>query len=183
MQLVVKDRDIQPGAVGIDWYAAYVKHQHERKVAESLRKKGLEVFLPEQKVVHRWKDRDKAIYVPLFPGYLFLHFNIQDKLQALNTPGIFFLLESAGRACPISGDEIDAIRKALAGGFRIQPHPFVTSGDLVRITAGPLQGITGILTHIKNQYRVVLNVDALRKAVSVEVEIGSVERIQAARRN
>src|SRR5215468_10536446 len=33
------------------WYALYVKHQHEKKVAVLLERKGIEVLLPLQKVV------------------------------------------------------------------------------------------------------------------------------------
>jgi transcription termination/antitermination protein NusG len=160
-----------------EWYAAYVKHHHERKVADLLERKGLEVFLPQQKAVHRWKDRNKTLFLPLFPGYLFLETTLEDKFQILNTPGVFFLVENGGRACPISRQEIESIRRVVEVGAQVQAHPYVSTGDRVMIRSGPLSGVTGILTRFKNQYRVVLTVELLEKAVSIEVEIGNVERI------
>ena len=159
------------------WYAAYVKHQHESKVADLLQRKGVEVLHPQQKVVRRWKDRRKTLLLPLFPSYVFLHSDLQDKVQILNTPGIFFLVESQGRACPIPAGEIDAIRRLVVSGVPAQPHACLASGEGVRIVNGPLTGVTGILTRFKNKYRVVLTVELLQKAVSIEVDLGSLERI------
>jgi transcription termination/antitermination protein NusG len=60
-----------PG-VGLNWYALYTRHQHEKAVAQILTNKGLEVFLPLYSVAHRWQDRTKQLWLPLFPCYVFL---------------------------------------------------------------------------------------------------------------
>ncbi len=177
MPFSVHERAAPPGPLVAEWYAAYVKHQHEKKVAQLLELRGLDVFLPQQKVVHRWKDRNKTLFLPLFSGYVFLNSTLQDEIQILNTPGVFFLVASAGRACPIPRQEIESIRRITESGIQALPHPFVGTGDRVRIFSGPLSGVTGILTRFKNQYRVVLAVELLQQAVSIEVEIGNVERI------
>jgi transcription antitermination factor NusG len=183
MQLASNEREKLQGQLAINWYAAYVKHQHEKKAADLLHRKGVEVFLPQQKVIHRWKDRNKTLFLPLFPGYLFLHCNLQDKFQILNTPGVFFLVENGGRACPIPKQEIDSIRRVTESGVEAQPHPFVSAGDRVRICSGPLSGVVGILTRFKNQHRVVLTVELLQKAVSIEVELANVELTEDCKRN
>jgi transcription antitermination factor NusG len=160
-----------------EWYAAYVKHQHEKKVAELLERKGIEVFLPCQQVSRRWADRNKYLVLPLFPGYVFVRSNLGNKFQMLSTPGVFFMVENAGRACAIPVHEIDSIRRIVEAGVPVKAHPFVTSGDAVRICSGSLSGIIGILDRFKNQYRVILTVQALQKALSVEVEVSNIERI------
>src|SRR5215467_10683562 len=99
-----------------EWYAAYVKHQHEGKAARILERRGIEVLFPQQKTVHRWKDRNKTLFLPLFPRYLFVHCHLSDKSQILSTPGVFFLIENGGRACPIADQEIDSIRRIANGG-------------------------------------------------------------------
>jgi transcriptional antiterminator NusG len=183
MQYAMDERVNLQGQYAAEWYAAYIKHQHEKKAAHLLERKGVEVFLPQQKVIHRWKDRNKAVSLPLFPGYLFLHSDLQDKFEILNTPGVFFLVENAGRACPIPGHEIDSIRRITQSGVKAEAHPFLDTGHQVRICSGPLSGVTGVLTRFKNQYRVVLTVELLQKAVSIEVEIGNVERIGEPKRS
>lgn len=164
------------------WYAAYVKHQHERKAADLLERKGVEVLLPLQKVVRRWKDRQKTLSLPLFPSYLFVHTNLENKWQILNTPGIFFLVVNEGRASTIPLEEIESIRQLVASGQPSQAHPYLASGDRVQICAGPLQGMTGVLDRFKNQYRVVINVELLQMAVSIEVELSNLQQVQIPRK-
>jgi transcriptional antiterminator NusG len=160
------------------WYATYVKHQHEKKTADLLQRKGIEVLLPLQRVVHRWKDRNKTLSLPLFPSYLFVHTNLENKWSILNTPGIFFLVVNQGGDSTIPLDEIESIRRLVASGQPSQAHPYLASGDTVQICAGPLQGMTGILDRFKNQYRVVINVELLQMAVSIEVELSNLRRVQ-----
>jgi len=177
MQNASDSSDGSLGCSSLAWYAAYVKHQHERKTAGLLQCKGFEALLPQQKVVHRWKDRNKTLYLPLFPGYVFVRGDLQQKVQIVNTPGVFFLVESQGRACAIPLQEIEAIRRLAVSGLPAQSHPFLTSGDRVQIRSGPLAGVVGILTGFKNQYRVVLSIELLRKAVSVVVERNNLDVI------
>jgi transcription antitermination factor NusG len=181
MRLPSHTDEIHEPCPDLEWYAAYVKHQHERKAADLLERKGVEVFLPQHKVVRRWKDRNKTIALPLFPGYVFVRTALENKVQILSTPGVFFLVESRGRACPIARPEIEAIRRVMHAGVPAQAHPFVTTGDWVTISSGPLAGITGILTNIKNRFRVILSVQLLQKALSIEVEINNVELLKRAK--
>jgi transcription antitermination factor NusG len=163
----------------ISWYAVYTKHQHEKNAADILAKKGFEVLLPLYKTAHRWKDRSQAVLLPLFPCYVFLQMNLEKKLEALRTPGIFWFVGNGGRASAIPINEIDAIRRATQSPVRLEPHPFLNSGDRVRIKDGALAGLEGYLTRFKNQYRVVLSVELLQKAVAVEVDIATVQPVAA----
>jgi transcription antitermination factor NusG len=178
MQSVAESGHSQVKLNPAGWYAAYVKHQHEKKAADLLQRKGIEVLLPLQRVVHRWKDRNKTLSLPLFPSYLFVHTNLEDKWSILNTPGIFFLVVNQGGDSTIPLDEIESIRRLVASGRPSQPHPYLASGDRVQISAGPLQGLTGILDRFKNQNRVVLTVELLQMAVSIEVELSNLQRVQ-----
>jgi transcription antitermination factor NusG len=175
MQFVRSEHPFDLRETAAHWFAAYVKHQHERKVALLLERRQIEVCLPQREVVRSWKDRTKKILLPLFPGYLFLRSDLRDKFAILNTPGLFFLVESGGRACPIPAHEMQWIRGVAESGIPAEPHVYPCAGDRVRIRKGPLAGLTGTLARLKNQYRVVMTVELLQKALSIEVEIGNVE--------
>jgi transcription elongation factor/antiterminator RfaH len=159
------------------WYALYTKHQHEKAAARLLERTGFEIFLPLYQTVHRWKDRNRKVQLPLFPGYLFLRMGFERKIDVLRTPGVFSFIESGGKPCPIPDDEIDAIRRAANSPTHLEPHPFLKSGDRVRIRSGPLAGIEGILTGAKKRYRIVLSVELLQKSVGLEVDLAIVERV------
>jgi transcription elongation factor/antiterminator RfaH len=159
------------------WYALYMKHHHEKKAASLLERKGIEVFLPLYKAVHRWKDRKKAVSLPLFPGYMFLRSDLRNKTEILNTPGVFFLVENAGRASPVPEHEVEAVRAVVTSKVSYEPHIFLQSGEFVQIRSGPLAGVQGFFVRSKNQQRVVVSVEVLHKAVSVEVDITNVQKI------
>jgi transcription antitermination factor NusG len=157
------------------WYAIYTKHQHEKSAADLLSMKGFEFLLPTYQSVRCWKDRKKAISLPLFPCYLFVQTDLSRKVEILRTPGVFWLVESGGCACRIPDADIEAINKMVQSPERISPHPYLKAGERVRVRHGSFEGLEGILTRFKNQCRVVLAVESLRKAVAVEVDISAIE--------
>src|ERR1035438_4787262 len=59
------------------WYAVAVRSNFERIVAQSLRQKDYEVFLPTYLAKRRWSDRTKVVECALFPGYLFCRMDLQ----------------------------------------------------------------------------------------------------------
>ena len=159
------------------WYAIYTRFQHEKSAAALLQKKNFEVFLPVYRAVHQWSDRNQLVTLPLFPCYLFLRTSVDRKVEVLRTGGVRWFVENAKRACEVSEVEIDTLRKVCSAGTGVLPHPFLRQGDHVRVRSGPLAGTEGFFVRTKNQYRVVISVELLRKGVSVEVDRGNVERI------
>jgi transcription antitermination factor NusG len=159
------------------WYALSTRHQHEKTVAECLAGKGFEVFLPLYRAVHCWQDRTKQLSLPLFPGYVFLRTEFDRRLQVLTTPGVFRFVSSADRPIPIEQADIDSVRQLTQRGSRAEPHPFLKTGDWVRVKTGPLADLEGILTHWKGAFRLVLSVELLQQSASVEVDVASVERV------
>jgi transcription antitermination factor NusG len=165
-------------AVGNEqWYAAYTKHQHEKSAAHLLSKKGFEILLPLYRATHRWKDRVQPVSLPVFPCYLFIRTNLDRKLAILQTPGIFWLLGNGGSAAVVPDADIEAIQKITASSAAFEPHPYLKSGDRVCVVNGPIAGVEGVLTRVKNRYRVVLSVELLQQALAVEIDISDVERI------
>jgi transcription antitermination factor NusG len=159
------------------WYAAYTKHQHEKRVADFFTHKGFEVFFPVYVAAHRWKDRTQMVTLPLFPCYIFLRTDLERKLEILRTPGVFGLVGNAGRATSIPDGDLDMVRRVTADRGRVAPHPYLKCGDRVRVCVGLLAGAEGILVQVKNRYRVVVSVELLQKAVAVEVDLSVLERL------
>ena len=164
------------------WYAIYTRFRHEKSVAQILTTKGLEIFLPLYESAHRWKDRTKLVSLPLFPCYVFLKGSLDRRLDVMNTPGFHSIVSAAGQPAVIPPNEIEAIRKTIESGMRVNPYPFMKCGERVRVKRGPLTGVEGILVRVKNQFRLVVSVEMLGKAVAVEVDASVVERVGGNRR-
>jgi transcription antitermination factor NusG len=54
-------------------------------------------------------------------------------------------------------------------------------GDRVRVTAGPLSGLEGVLVRNKNPGKLLLSVEMLGRLVAVEVDAKMVERVYASK--
>jgi transcription antitermination factor NusG len=157
------------------WWAVYTRHQHEKVVTDMLLGKGLDVFLPLYDSMRRWKDRQKLLSLPLFPGYVFVRTPNVGRLQVVATPGVHMILSHGEREAIIPEAEIEAIRRTVESPFRLEPHPFLKCGERVRVMRGPLQGVEGILVRKKTAYRLVLSVDMLTQSVAVEIDATDVE--------
>jgi transcription antitermination factor NusG len=163
------------------WYALYTRHQHEKTVAQVLMGKGFEVFLPLRAAPHRWKDRIKVLSLPLFPCYVFLNGDTGRRLDVVTTPGIHSIVSYAGQPATIPASEIESIRRMVQSGLPVEPHPFLNCGDRVRVKCGPLTGVQGFLVRKRNLYRLVLSVEMLGKAVAIEIDAHSVEKMNSDR--
>lgn len=170
------DRAVATGAL---WYAAHTRHQHEKLVARMLANKGFEVFLPLYTEVRQWRDRTKAVELPLFSCYVFLRGDLDRRLAIITTPGVHGLVSSAGKLAGIPEEEIQAVRSVVAGRINVEPHPFLKCGDRVRVKSGALSGLEGFLVRKKGQTRLVISVSLLERSVAAEVDATTVERVLA----
>jgi transcription antitermination factor NusG len=169
--------DDSAGKGDLQWWALYTRHQHEKVVAEMLSAKGFEVFLPLYDSIRRWKDRQKLLSLPLFPCYVFVRGGFGRRLQVITTPGVHTVLNHGEHVAVIPENEIESIRRTVAGRFHMEPHPFIRCGDRARVIRGSLQGVEGILVRKKNQFRLVLSVDMLAKSVAVEIDAADIEPV------
>lgn len=160
-----------------NWYALFTRHQHEKSVALSLSNKNHEVYLPLYRSVRQWQDRAKQLFSPLFPGYVFIRDGMDRQLQILTTPGIIHIVGWGGRPAIVPQNQLDAVRKVIESLLLVEPHPPLQSGDRMRVKAGPLRGLEGVLTRIKGEDRLVVSMEMLGRAAAVEIDVLNVERI------
>jgi len=169
------DRPAIRSEASLSWYALHIRSRHEKRVAERLVSQSLETFLPLHRSRHTWKNGVHAdVDLPLFPCYLFARASIYDRIRLLQHPGVLGFAASTARPTVISDEEIFVLRTATER-LKAEPHPYLSNGDAVRIVAGPLAGLTGILTRRKQEYRVVLSVEAIMRSLVVEVSEFDIE--------
>jgi transcription termination/antitermination protein NusG len=162
------------------WYAVHTRCNAERRVAMSLAEKQVEHYLPVFSEVHKWKDRNKSVDVPIFSGYLFARFvdTPAERLRVLLTSGVLRVLGSEVRAEPVPDSQIEAIRRMLAGsGGQCFREPWLRTGKRVRVRRGPLKDVEGFLVRVKSQARLIISVDLLAQSVATEVDVNDVDPV------
>lgn len=178
--LLGRNRPVCSGEAGVirasdsRWYACYTRARHERTVCEWLAGRAITTFLPMVPRRRRWKDRQKIVMWPLFPSYVFVQFPLRELGAVLSAPGISAVVRSEGVPAPISEDELDNVRFAIAAvtAAGVEPEVVVDveSGQLVRIEDGPLRGVKGIVVTRRGTRRVLISVTGIGCAVEVDID-------------
>jgi len=158
-----------------NWFAAYTNSHHEKRVASHFTERQIKSFLPLYATRHRWKNRCGVnLELPLFPNYVFVRIDPRERVRVLEVPGVVSLVGFGRILAPLPDFEIEALRSGL-GQRRIEPHPYLVIGERVRIKAGPMTGMEGVLVRKKNNFRVVLALDVIMQCVAVEVDADDLE--------
>jgi len=158
------------------WFAIWTRSRHEQVVREQLDQKQVEAFLPTITRWSRWKDRRKKVDWPLFPGYCFARFDPADALPILKCTGVVNIVSFEGKPAPIKDYELDSIRLLVASELQFDPCPMIHEGMMVEVVNGPLRGVVGrLLRKDAPKARLVLSVDLIGQAVSVEVDAADVK--------
>jgi transcriptional antiterminator NusG len=159
------------------WFAIWTRSRHEKLVRDQLEKKSdVEVFLPTIGKWSRWKDRKKKIDWPLFPGYVFARFIADERVGILKVDGVVQIISNNGMLSAIPDEEIDSIRTLVDSELAYDPVPLIKEGEMVKVTSGPLKGVIGrLITKKGASARLVLSVDLIGQAVSVEVDAADVK--------
>jgi transcription antitermination factor NusG len=165
----------RPSADPFAWFAIWTRSRHEHVVCDQLVERHIDVFLPTVTRWSRWKDRKKKIDFPIFPGYCFARFDPDNPLAILKCTGVVNIISFDGKPAPIPTREIENIRRLVASELQYDPCPLLHEGQLVEVIHGPLKGVVGrLLRKDGPRARLVLSVDLIGQAVSVEVDASDV---------
>jgi transcription antitermination factor NusG len=160
------------------WYAVYTAPFHEKQVAEHLKIREIENFLPLYHLNRRWKDgRAVTLNMPLFPSYVFVRASGNDRASILGTPGILSIVGTRTGAAALPAAEIEALRNGLHL-HNVTPHPFLRIGGRAVVRSGALAGVEGIVLRHKNSTRLVLSLELIRRSVAVEIDAADLKPVR-----
>lgn len=157
------------------WFVARTKPRCEKKLAQHARRNEIHYYLPLMKSKKIYQKRKVEFTKPLFPGYLFVCMNFNQK-QTLLISGF-----SAG-FLPVKHqqhllDELKALHKIPDDNIKIGYQYWLSSGLEVKIISGPFAGSIGVVESHDKIDEVRLQVDILRQAVLVRINPRDVEII------
>ena len=159
------------------WFAVYTIPRHEKRLAEHFGVRQIEFFLPLYRTLRKWKDGSRInLELPLFPNYIFVRISRRERVRVLEVPGVLSIVGCGREPAPLPDSEIEGLRRGI-GLAKIEPYPYLVVGERVRINAGPLAGMEGVLVRKKNSFRVVLTISMIMQSAAVEVDVADLEPI------
>ena len=160
-----------------NWYVAYTYSRHEKYLAEQCQQRGITAFLPLYAVQRHWKRRRAEVLLPLFPSYVFVRMALAERFKVLALPGMVSLVSFKGAPAVVPDSQIEPLRKAVTLG-RAEPCVYLQSGKRVRVTAGPLIGLEGVVHEVKNRVHVIVSFECMNRAVLISLDATEVAALR-----
>lgn len=126
------------------WYVMYTASRSEKKVADRLKERGVEIYLPIVEELRQWSDRKKKVQKALFNGYVFVKTRRHELWECLQVPGAVKFVHFAGTHATVKDEVLDMIRRIVETGVGIETDgSTIEPGEKVKVIGGPLQNMVG----------------------------------------
>jgi len=168
--------DIWDDSTGL-WFVMHTKPRQEKALANALSIQNIQFFLPLIKQIRIYGHRRRQIDQPLFSGYLFLKGTKEQTYNAIDTRRVV-------RVIPVPDQtglnhDLKQINIALQAEGSLDPYPFLKEGTRVRVKSGPFLGLEGMVDERKRGDRIILIVQTIGQATSLEIDASLLEAINA----
>jgi len=163
-------RDLSP--LDPAWYCVRSQPKHEHIAAANLRlQENIEVFNPRLRVPDARAIRQGWIHQPLFPGYLFARFPLQQGLDLVRyTSGVKCLVHFGTNIVSVPDQVIEELREAMGFEEDVEVTPEYRVGDEVEIVGGPFMGLIAVVRrHMPAAQRVQVLLEVLGRATPVDL--------------
>jgi len=160
-----------PGEVR--WHVLHTRARQEKAISRALTAAGIDHYLPLRKRMTYRGVRKCVVEEPIFASYLFLRGTLEATYFAVATKRVANVIHVADQERFVA--EVRQIRRALDNGAELSPYGYLRVGRRVRVTAGPFHGIEGLIEDRAKPDRLVLQVAALGRATSLEIDAGLLE--------
>ena len=127
------------------WFAVYTKFKCEKFVAELLRKKNIETYVPLINRTKRYERKIKHYQLPLINCYVFVLITQKEYLSVLETEYVLKFLRQGKDLLAIPFEEIQTLKKVAGDIEAVEAtHKYeFLPGEDVEVISGSLTGLRG----------------------------------------
>ena len=161
-----------------NWIVVRSKPRSEKIAYAQLKEKEIEAYLPLLKERRKWSDRKKWVEFPLFSSYLFAKIEIKNSIFVLQTHGVSSLVKFGEEIAIVQDEVVNAIKLAIDGGYQLTPAEYFIAGNAVEVIEGPMRGVKGIVAQLKGKDRLVIKIDAIQQALSIDIDTRFIKNIK-----
>jgi transcriptional antiterminator NusG len=161
-------QDAPERLAGEKWHVLYVKSRQEKALSDELSAMRIRHYLPLLRKPRFYRRRKRHVELPLFPGYMFLFGVLDDVYSADRTKRVARVIRVADQ----QQMELDLknLRLAESNGAVLRSHTYLRRGTKVEVQEGPLRGLQGIVENATRPSKLVLQVQMLARAASLEID-------------
>ena len=158
-----------------NWWAVYTKSRQEKSLAKDLRGLGVQHFLPLIPSTTIYRRSRVSRQLPLFPGYLFLCGDEDDRVRCLTTNRVSRILEVKEPQQLLA--DLAQLHRLIESGAPLTAEDRLSPGARVRIRTGCLAGIEGVVVRRRSESRLLVSIHFLQQGASIAVDDFMIESI------
>jgi len=164
--------------VELKWFVFYTCPRAEKVVFKKLEDNGYEVFLPLQKKLKIWKNRQrKFIDEPLFPSYIFVKIHPAEIYSVSKIKGICMYITFEGKPCSVPNKDIEAIRMMIKSEEEIYSNNNFNEGEKVLVIDGVLTGYEGVLFNQKGKNKFGIRIEGINLIAYIDISIKDIQKL------
>lgn len=174
------------------WYAACV--DREEHASRDLGERGVEVWMPQCRVVVSRRRKRTIVDGPMYPGYLFVRGVLTDEWLAavLGVRDVVDMIRSSSRPIAACEGQMTLLKQLVAeSGGRVliedgrvkrgfdaplADEPF-EEGQILRVLDGPFTGFNAIYKQMAGKERLKIFVDLFGRTSELEIDEASVQAV------
>jgi transcriptional antiterminator RfaH len=140
------------------WYVLITKPKSEKKVAQKLEQRGIEVCCPVRTEVRQWSDRKKKVEVPLLPSMVLVNLEDKERPAVFETFGALRYLFWLGEPATVSEAEIEVLLDIKNNNLKVLSVENLEVGSEINVKGLGVEPEKGTIKYISgNQCWVVLH--------------------------
>jgi transcription antitermination factor NusG len=154
----------------LKWYVMYTASRSEKKVADRLKDRGVEVYLPIVEELRQWSDRKKKVQKALFNGYVFVKTRRNQLWECLQVPGAVKFVHFSGHHATVREEVLDMIKRIVETGVAIETDGSeIEPGEKVKVIGGPLQHMIGEVIERGNKDYFMIRIPGIYQNILISV--------------
>jgi transcription antitermination factor NusG len=114
------------------WNVLHIKPRAEKKVTESLKNIGVNVYCPVVEEVRQWSDRKKKISKPLLPSMVLVREGSFTDADLFSIKGVSRFMSYKGKRAQVTDKEVEVLDDFVHGNYTLK-HSTISIGDNVEV--------------------------------------------------
>lgn len=150
------------------WWVAHTLPRQEKAVAASLLGREVAFYVPLVTRKSITRGRTRLAQIPLFPGYVFLFGDDEDRLSALKTNRLL-TVQRVPDGEQLRG-QLLRLSELIAAGAPLVRESRLIAGERVRVKSGPFRDNEGIVLRRNGKTELLISIDFLQQGAALEIE-------------
>lgn len=160
------------------WFAVYTRYKREKVVCKDLERKGIETYLPLQKLYKLYARKKKLVEKPLFSCYVFVKITKDQHRFVQDAEGVVDFVRFSKNLISIPDNEIEIVKRIVGESLEIVlEDQAYHAGDAVEVVSGSLSGLKGKLLDKKGKKNFLVQLNQIGYNLLIEIKPKDIRKI------